>query len=515
MRPLGLLALFAAACAVPPRQELRAHRLDPLQTPGWTADDMEFFLHGSMCNEFLPERILKAFQAAYPALFPGGGLEAFGTTGLGADPETVPVGFSRLAQEHLGRLPSYGINCASCHTAVVEGPDSPRPRLILGPAGFFDVQSFIGAVLVAMQRTQEPAAMEAFLVHYLRQCGETDGERLLRQGIERQRAEIHAAIVAERPGPGLVPILPYDLDLSTRRLKRGDDLVPTVQALLRLFHNMRVSLNVPDGPLPPPPAVFGPGRTDAFGVLAQALLGVTPAAPAPVKYGVLWNLSSRPWVHWDGNNNNPMGRNIAAVLGLGAPGDRFLHVTHLGRHTTLTESIKPPRYPWAVDEAAAARGRPHYETQCARCHDGPENDSRLYEVGTDPNRLTAFTAEYAKGFNAWLRGRTVEGYTADADWVRPTGKYWACSIDGVWARSPYLHNGSVRTMRDLLAPPASRPRTWKRGSIRYDPAAMGYVDGGAFIFDTSAPGNSAAGHDYGTGLSDAEKSDLIEYLKTR
>jgi hypothetical protein len=85
----------------------------------------------------------------------------------------------------------------------------------------------------------------------------------------------------------------------------------------------------------------------------------------------------------------------------------------------------------------------------------------------------------------------------------------------VWARSPYLHNGSVRTMQELLSPPAQRAKTFHRGSREYDPAQLGYSDGGAYVFDTSTSGNSNAGHDYGTKLSSAEKQDLMEYLKTR
>jgi hypothetical protein len=43
---------------------------------------------------------------------------------------------------------------------------------------------------------------------------------------------------------------------------------------------------------------------------------------------------------------------------------------------------------------------------------------------------------------------------------------------------------------------------------------MGYTDEGAYVFDTTMSGNSNSGHDYGTKLSDDEKRDLIEYLKT-
>ena len=98
--------------------------------------------------------------------------------------------------------------------------------------------------------------------------------------------------------------------------------------------------------------------------------------------------------------------------------------------------------------------------------------------------------------------------------VRSTGKYWATSMPGVWARSPYLHNGSVRTMEDLLTPPNERAKTFHRGSRVYDPAHTGFTDEGAYLFDTAGPGNSNIGHEYGTTLAAEQKRDLMEYLKT-
>jgi hypothetical protein len=94
-------------------------------------------------------------------------------------------------------------------------------------------------------------------------------------------------------------------------------------------------------------------------------------------------------------------------------------------------------------------------------------------------------------------------------------KYWAPSLAGVWARSPYLHNGSVRTMRELLTAPGDRAKSFHRGSKAYETTQMGYADDGAYTLDTRVPANSNSGHDYGTGLTADQKRELIEYLKTR
>ena len=71
---------------------------------------------------------------------------------------------------------------------------------------------------------------------------------------------------------------------------------------------------------------------------------------------------------------------------------------------------------------------------------------------------------------------------------------------------------------ELLKPPAERPATFYVGSWELDPERVGFEWAspfpGAFEFDTSLPGNSNAGHDYGTDLSAEDRGALIEYLKT-
>jgi RoxA-like, cytochrome c-like len=126
-----------------------------------------------------------------------------------------------------------------------------------------------------------------------------------------------------------------------------------------------------------------------------------------------------------------------------------------------------------------------------------------------------FTQKLADGFNTFLAELEAEGYQRPKEvGVRSTGKYFAATLSGVWAGSPYLHNGSVRTMQDLLTPPQQRETRFHRRSRAFDEDAMGYTDEGRYVLDTSAGGNSNSGHNYGTRLAPSEKHDLIEYLKT-
>src|SRR5262249_39691805 len=87
------------------------------QVPTWSRSDLDFFLHGSMSTEVVPEVVLRAFISAYPDLFPKADLS---NLGLIPDPSFGwPVGFSRLPVPHLGGLSSVGVNCAACHVAEV------------------------------------------------------------------------------------------------------------------------------------------------------------------------------------------------------------------------------------------------------------------------------------------------------------------------------------------------------------------------------------------------------------
>jgi hypothetical protein len=85
--------------------------------------------------------------------------------------------------------------------------------------------------------------------------------------------------------------------------------------------------------------------------------------------------------------------------------------------------------------------------------------------------------------------------------------------------APYLHNGSAPTLYDLLLPPEQRPKRFAIGQRDYDPKKLGFstdvpLAKAKYVVDTSRPGNSNAGHAFGAKLTDAERWDLIEYLKT-
>ena len=93
-------------------------------------------------------------------------------------------------------------------------------------------------------------------------------------------------------------------------------------------------------------------------------------------------------------------------------------------------------------------------------------------------------------------------------------------LHGIWATAPYLHNGSVPNLWELLLPPERRTPSFMVGSRKFDPENVGYVttespykDGTLVVGSGAAPGNSNAGHDFGREMNDDQRRALLEYLK--
>jgi hypothetical protein len=98
--------------------------------------------------------------------------------------------------------------------------------------------------------------------------------------------------------------------------------------------------------------------------------------------------------------------------------------------------------------------------------------------------------------------------------------YQAPPLDGLWLRAPYLHNGSVPNLREMLEPEEKRTKVFYRGYDVYDPVNVGFIISGAeaerhgWKLDVSERGNGNLGHNYGAALAPDEKRALLEYLKT-
>lgn len=200
-----------------------------------------------------------------------------------------------------------------------------------------------------------------------------------------------------------------------------------------------------------------------------------------------------------------------------------------------------PQYP--LDRAAAERGQAHFETLCASCHGQYEKDwatgtattavfyptqTQVMNVGTDAYRAQGMEA-FADRLNDLAISQWMQTTVAVQDGYVPP------PLVAIWARYPYLHNGSIPSLCALLNP-TERPDTFYLGptdnaATDFDADCVGYPVGAAIpaawmddprlLVDTRVAGLSHAGHeawlldDQGDPvLSNTERADLIAYLKT-
>jgi mono/diheme cytochrome c family protein len=355
---------------------------------------------------------------------------------------------------------------------------------------------------------------------------------------------------------------------ATERQSSIQDTLKDVEEYIALFYSY-MELLKSLGTLGTTGALDGGyGRVDAFGG-ARNLLFPADAKPAtaPVCYPYLWGFSETAFFHYAANTNSILERNIGQALGLGATYDHTfgtfatsVNIRNTNALEELAYKIQVPDWPvefGAIDAQKAAKGKTLYQQNCAACHEQfassppPDNMPKgswvlntypIAEVGTDPNEAKNFPVPVSyKGQQmplpqaiALLVPKIEEAYYKDnnvpvaeqtawnhgrlpAEWRGPQ-VYSARPMAGVWATPPYLHNGSVLTLYDLLLPAAQRPAKFFVGSRTYDPVHLGYVNEKdplrGFELDTTKSGNSNSGHEYGTKLSEEEKMQLLEFLKS-
>jgi hypothetical protein len=457
-------------------------------------DVVEHFKYGSIGSEpggslmrpiggvLPPYVVFKALPAVCRDRLPGG----YASAGLIFEPgRDLPIGVSRRRRFGVEQV---GFNCALCHTSTVrETPAAPK-RLFLGmPAQQLDLQAVVRFILDCSLDSR--ATAESIRGHF-----EATGQRmslferiLLRVGLV-DRLKVATLELRNRMEPVLDPRLP---DWGRGRV----DTFNPYKA---------IQFNWPLRKLPP---------SELFGAS---------------DYPSLWNQAPREGLqlHWDGDNDSVDERNLSAALGAGVTPVTVDHAA-IKRIRDWTWKLPPPDYPFTIDRALAAQGAPLYQQHCVNCHAGAGFRKGVHdagrvgfvvpigEIGTDPHRLNSYTEEFAANQYA-LYPDSQYRFTH----FRKTNGYASHPLDGIWARAPYLHNGSVPTLRDLLEPPERRPAVFYRGYDVFDQKNVGFVstvpsEGGHNFtkYDTALPGNGNGGHRYGISLTDAEKSALVEYLK--
>jgi hypothetical protein len=429
-------------------------------------DPDERFKYASMGTEHIgmPLRIWEVVPDVCPERLPGG----YASLGFIFEPgHATPIG---LPVRTIG-VPRVGLNCALCHTGTVrETAGSPR-QIVLGmPPPSLDFQGYV-----------------SFLI----ECGAD----------ERFNVDNVMAAMEKKQAMSFVERTVFRSVIVPKTIEAGREEGRKMSWVLDAIR-------------------MGPGRYDVFNS-GRVRLGMDPRSgpTATVDFPPLWNQQARRTHHaqWDGNNASLSERNRIAAIGAGATPDQA-DADELEWIDDWVLTVPVPKYPFAIDQQLAEKGAPIFQIQCSRCHaaDGSRMGqvTPIDEIGTDRARFDAFTPDLAAAMNT-LRARrwSIQSF-------QKTAGYANLFLDGVWARAPYLHNGSVPNLRALLEPPEKRPTVYYRGSDVYDPQNLGFVSSGpeaeraGFRFDTTIKGNGNGGHLHGTSLAPEEKDALIEYLKT-
>ncbi len=421
-----------------------------------------------------------------------------------------PIGFSK---RRVFGLDMVGMNCAFCHLTSVRTAPGAKPTLVLGGTGnTVDIERYF----LFMFSTLDAKVLKADVVM------EAVDKELVRQ---KQTLNFVERLLYRYV---FIPVIP--MVLNKLEVEAFD------------FISVHSPTRLPN---------FGPGRVDTWSLYKR--LFVKPpqrdGIPGIVDFPAIWNQKARIGMrmHWDGNTDVLQERNIVSALALIGARLDYLDYPRLMRVSNWSEGLLPPRYEDLMPESVrgvgkpaiqselAARGAVIFKNECANCHaaDGTRvgRVEPITGVGTDPHRIPDFTPELADSLNklgtdVWkLRN------------FKPQAGYVNNLLDGIWLRAPYLHNGSVPTLRDLLYEPDKRPKKFCRGDNVYDWKNVGFVSaldaqGGCglnFVYDTTQPdngkgdvpgvpskgqGNGNGGHLYGTWLADGEKEALLEFLKT-
>jgi hypothetical protein len=542
-----------------------------LSEQNWRPEQREWFYHTSQGTKVMPYAWFLALEQ--PRLSWPGPAPRFAATEYLArfgfipsppsplNPDGLPVGFAKdefgLDEGTEQTEAVVGLTCAACHTGQIES--GRRAIRIDGGPSMADTGAFQGQIGTALFLTH---GSEPRFARFAERVFRTTGEPDTQEARERLHRRLELALDAGRTERGLA---------EKRRLYPVEEGFGRLDALGRggnfVFGTLtgnHANLAVADAPVSYPALWDAPwfDWVQYNGSIRQPM-GRNVAEAMGVRS--LVKLVGPPeQIHRSSvriQNIYDMERQLAGP----APGEGL-------RSPPWQEDILGP-----IDRAAAERGQGHFQRLCSGCHLPWEPSAAgaarslprvtmipLEKIGTDPKAAMNFaqrTAVLPDGtrvsaaeglrrvttnvINAWYDANDVpeRGTWTDANGVVRPGReemnggrpnewrapmaYRARPLNGIWATAPYLHNGSVPSLYQMLLPAERRDASFYVGSRQFDPRNVGFTTtafNGGFRFDTSIPGNGNRGHEFRDGplgngvigpeLTDEQRREIVEYLKT-
>ena len=561
---LGLCSAALSACTpehAPPDGPSGGSPILLDQGAGWTDTTRADFYSRDQGSQIMPLAWLEALEQPSGTPFLADSLGRYGYLANPANNNFLPVGFTAAGPEG---SEIAGMTCAACHTRQISVGGSEY-RIDGGPA-IVDFQSFladldtaVGAVLAS------DAAFQAFARRVLGATAQPADVAALRQPVELWHLRYHTLMTRALPtepwGPGRLDAVAMIFNRLT-----GLDLGKPPGYLIP------ENIQPAEAPVRYPflwnAAVQDQTQWPGFADNGSPILGL--ARNLGEVYGVFATFHPRK-DNW-------------RILGVDYSSDNSANFDGLTELEKLVRKLGPPRWPWPVDEAMAAAGKVIYErpaTQggCTECHGITKGSVRfpdyqtwatpVQNVGTDTREFELLGRTARSGalegaripfvtsplkptdtaFNILamsVLGSVIQHYLPFAATTQTSPRatfkmppqlsdlpgafrapapaaagYEARVLEGIWAAAPYLHNGSVPTLAELLKPAAERVAAFKIGpsydlvnvGIATEQTSFGQVLTTTDCSDLSS-GNSRCGHEFGTSLPQAEKQALLEYLKT-
>jgi mono/diheme cytochrome c family protein len=526
---------------------------------GWTLSDANWFYWTTQGSQLVPYAFFIALeQPNDQALFcaPRNMLKYrfLAERPSRANPDGLPVGFvadpgSSLPRDLISDRRSLGFTCAACHTAQINFKGTGIR--IDGAPAMGDVVGFLTGLTAALEvADQNEAKFERF------------AQRVLGpEATAVKKTELHRALHQSATDHSAYDYLNHsDVSEGFGRIDAFGRIFN--RALTLVDSSNKISANAPVRF----PNIWNATRQDFVqwtGVSPNTKLG-----PLLRNVGELVGVFSAI----DPGDPSPS-RGYASSVRLSNL--RALeHRLKTLKSPAWPEDVLPP-----INREMAAAGRDLFMQHCERCHHDVGRDSPrhrlittrvpLSKIGTDPRVAENLVTTRGKtGFLEGTRrniyvggpiGHTDTAYHITENTVihivigklaphslnkpmhrvanfdkgsesgpeqdaviehtkyEPELQYKAPPLNGVWAAGPYLHNGSVPNLYEVISPPDQRTKQFSVGRREFDPVKVGFVSEpaeGTFQFDTSLEGNRNVGHPFGAHLTEAERWQIVEYLKS-
>ena len=433
---------------------------------------------GGATLEMTPYVVFRVLQDVEPAAFSDASLSARGFSPR----QDMPSGHNGIIwtePTQVGSLKAryFTRTCSSCHTARVRLADGTMRLMFGGSNTEIGLHGFIGRLTSTLKADLGASASEPAYQAFRK--------RIL-EGLAGHEAGwffgASSKTVPPEDAAKEVAAVTANIDAVLQLMRTMNDKRMQNIALLQDHSYAKV-------PNPPSLAGGAPGLIETSGLGSVGLVAFVPKAPesvlppGPAKADIpaIWQIDSTGYANWDGTVRGFARALTSSMAVVGDP--TKIDLASNARIQAFLGKLPSEPYPFPIDDAARHRGEAVYQTNCAGCHMSPAGKTRnelVFDVGTDPLRSQAMSGLAASLLSKVLVSICPQtqpecAFGPEGPVVDPSAHrgYVATPLPGAWAIAPYLHNGSVPTLRQLLVPSLRTTAPFLRGSTSYN-----QVDGG-------------------------------------